>query len=114
MLEMHPDEFHDTINGVFVDAPVIIYVTATWCGPCRVLGPVMQQVSDETNGKAAVIAKMDADRCSDLVKTLGIRGVPTIIVYRHGSEVARHTGVLTKAKIYELAGLTLPAPAPAV
>jgi thioredoxin 1 len=82
--------------------PVIIDFWATWCGPCKVVGPLVDQISSEYKEKGLTVGKLDADEAKDLVRELGIRNIPTLLVYKNGEIVERNTGNVTKEKIEEL------------
>jgi len=81
--------------------PVLIDFTATWCGPCQTIAPFIDQLASEYNGKVKV-AKLDIDSSPNTPATFGIRGVPTLIVFKGGREVARQVGAAPKAKIEAL------------
>lgn len=66
---------------------------ATWCGPCRMLGPVIEQLAEDYEGKEVVIGKVDVDENMDLAKRYGIMGVPTVLLLKDGQEVERFVGV---------------------
>jgi len=65
-----------------------LYFSAPWCGPCRTLGPVMQNV-----GQTIPVRKINVDEQSDIAQKYGIRNVPTVILLENGQEVKRHIGV---------------------
>ena len=69
----------------------LVYFTASWCGPCRQLGPIMQEVSQQVS-----VQKIDVDNNSDLAQKYGIRNVPTVILTSEGVEVARKVGLNPK------------------
>jgi len=80
---------------------VLVDVKAEWCGPCKVIGPIVDQISSEYYGKLTV-GKLDADGARDLVQELGIRNIPTLLLYKDGEIVERNTGMITKEKIQDL------------
>jgi thioredoxin 1 len=86
------------------DEPVLIDFTATWCGPCKALAPVVEKLADATVGQLKV-AKVDIDDSPQTATRYGIRGAPTIVVFKNGKEAARHIGVTTEKRLRELAGL---------
>lgn len=88
------EEFEQIItNGV-----ALIDFWATWCGPCRMLGPIIDQVADEIGGKA-VVGKVDIDENNDLAAEYGIRTVPTILIFKNGKMEKQFTGVQDKTKL---------------
>lgn len=80
---------------------VLVDIKTEWCGPCKVIGPIVDQISSEYNGKLTV-GKLDADGARELVQELGIRNIPTLLLYKDGEIVERNTGMVTKEKIEEL------------
>lgn len=73
------------------DLPVLVDFTAAWCGPCRVLEPVIERLAVEHAGRVRV-GTVDVDHAPVLARRFGIRGVPTVIAFRAGREVGRHAG----------------------
>ena len=70
---------------------------ATWCGPCRMLGPIVEEIAAEAEGFG--VYKVDIDECEDIAMDYGIMSVPTLIVFKDGAEAARMIGVQPKAAI---------------
>jgi thioredoxin 1 len=83
------------------EGTVLVDCTATWCAPCRVLEPVIEQIAEENRGTLKV-AKVDIDRSPETAKRFGVRGAPTLLVFRDGERKASHLGVTTKEKLLEL------------
>lgn len=81
--------------------PVLLDFTATWCGPCKSIAPFIDQIAAEFNGRLKV-AKLDIDDSPETPARLGIRGVPTLVVFKNGQEVARQVGAAPKQKIVAL------------
>lgn len=73
---------------------------AEWCGPCRMIGPVIEELATEYEGKA-LIAKVDVDDNSELSAQYGVRSIPTILILKDGEVVDKHVGVTTKAALAE-------------
>ncbi len=71
---------------------------AEWCGPCRMMGPVIDQVAAEYEGKA-LVAKVDVDECQNLAVKLGVNSIPTLIVFKDGVEAKRFVGVTGKGDL---------------
>ena len=86
------------------DKPVLVDFWATWCAPCRMLGPVVEEVAEETEGRA-VVGKVNVDDEMELARTYRIASIPTLIVFENGREVRRSVGVIEKEDILDLMGL---------
>lgn len=80
------------------DVPVLVDFFAEWCSPCRQLTPVLEEVSNELNGKLKVV-KMNIDDSPETPTNFGVRGIPTLIMFKNGEAVATHTGAMTKSKL---------------
>ena len=80
---------------------VLVDIKTDWCVPCKVIGPIVDQLSSEYVGKLSV-GKLDADSARELISELGVRNIPTILIYKDGEIVERNTGMITKVKIEEL------------
>lgn len=72
-------------------APVVVDFYADWCGPCRLMAPLLDDVAREHQGRL-LVAKVDADRAAELSSRFGIRGIPTLLAFRGGEEVGRVVG----------------------
>lgn len=83
------------------DLPVLVDFTASWCGPCRQIAPLVDQLADEYAGKVRV-AKVDIDESQATAAKYGIRGVPSLKVFKGGQVVAEHMGAAPKDKLEDL------------
>lgn len=83
------------------DVPVLVDFTASWCGPCKQIAPLIDQLATEYAGKA-IIAKCDIDESPGSAGRFGIRGVPSLYVFKGGQIVAQQVGAVPKSKIAEL------------
>ena len=78
--------------------PVLVDVTAVWCGPCKMLDPIVKQVAADWQGKVKVV-KLDADANPELLMQYGILGIPTLMFFKGGKLQERLTGYLPKDKL---------------
>ena len=76
---------------------------ATWCGPCRMVGPVVAEIAEEYEGKVKV-GKVDVDEEDELAERFGVQSIPTIILFKNGEEAARQVGFAPKAKLVQMLG----------
>lgn len=98
VLHTNAASFDKVINQ---DIPVLVDFWAPWCGPCKMLGPVLEEVEKEVEGKA-VIAKVNVDDEADLSVKFNVSSIPTMIVFKKGVSLERTVGFMSKDKILEL------------
>jgi thioredoxin 1 len=89
------ENFKEIISG---NQPVLVDFWATWCGPCRMLGPTVEAVAKEYDGKVTVV-KCNVDDCEDLSMQFGIRNIPTLLFFKGGQVVDKLVGNVPKAEI---------------
>ncbi|MHB1459750.1 MAG: thioredoxin [Armatimonadota bacterium] len=80
------------------DIPVIVDFWAPWCGPCRMLAPVLEQVAEAVDGKVKVV-KLNTDEEQAIAGKYGIQGIPTMILFKNGEAVSRQVGLAPKGTI---------------
>ncbi len=83
------EDFRRTV--LEASAPVLVDFYADWCAPCKMVAPLVDEIARENQGRL-LVAKVDTDRAPELAGSLGIRGIPTVIVFKDGVEVGRSVG----------------------
>jgi thioredoxin 1 len=86
------------------DVPVLVDFTATWCGPCKALAPIVEKLADEFEGKVKV-GKLDIDESRAIATQYKIRSVPTVMVFRGGQKAGEHVGLTNRDKLVKLLGV---------
>ena len=92
-LEITDANFEETV--LKSDKPVMVDFWAAWCGPCRMVGPIIDDISKEYGGKA-VVGKLDVDANQEFAAKYGVRNIPTVLIFQNGEVVGRQVGVAPK------------------
>lgn len=90
--------FNEMINSA---KPVLVDFTATWCGPCKMMTPILTDVKKEV-GETAAIIKVDVDKNPSTAGAYQVQSVPTLIIFKNGKQVWRQGGVVQKAMLVQL------------
>jgi len=88
--------FHDDV--IAADKPVLVDFWAEWCGPCKMIGPALEEISDELADKVT-IAKINIDDHPDAPARYGVRGIPTMILFKNGNPAATKVGAAPKSAL---------------
>lgn len=90
----------EDLRGLVAEAgvPILVDFYADWCGPCKVMAPVLDELAADLMGRVLVV-KLDTDRAPQLSAEFGIRGIPTLILFRDGREVSRRTGAVPRSTL---------------
>ncbi|HEY8513441.1 MAG TPA: thioredoxin [Cyclobacteriaceae bacterium] len=92
-IELNDSNFDQVVNS---DKPVLVDFWAEWCGPCKMIGPLVEELAGEYEGKA-VIAKLNVDENPDVTARYGIRNIPTLLVFKNGQIVDKQVGAVPKS-----------------
>lgn len=93
-------KFTDLING---DEPVLVDFHATWCGPCKTMAPILEEVKSDLGGKVRIV-KVDVDRNPKAAQKFKVQSVPTLILFKEGKQKWRQSGVVQKNALMQVIG----------
>ncbi len=96
-VQITKDNFETLKNG---NLPFVVDFWATWCGPCRMIAPIIEELAREYDGKI-VVGKCDVEENDEIAAEFGIRNIPTILYFKGGQMVDKTVGALSKAKLEE-------------
>ena len=102
-VKVSEEQFDKVIGGT--EVPVLVDFYADWCGPCRIVAPVVDELAHDRAGTLLVL-KVDTDRNPGISERFSIRGIPALVAFRAGKESARHVGVARRAELDALIGPT--------
>ena len=91
VLHLSEGAFEQAVNA---GMPALVDFWASWCGPCKMVGPIIEQLAEKYDGRA-VVAKVDVDSEGALAQRFGVMSIPTVVVFRDGKEVERMVGATT-------------------
>ena len=97
-VEITDQSFQETVLNS--DKPVLVDFWAAWCGPCRMLGPIIEEVANDFEGRA-IVGKVDVDNNQEISMQYGIRNIPTVLIFKNGEVVDKLVGVTPKEIIAE-------------
>ncbi len=97
-LEITDANFEQTV--LKSDKPVMVDFWAAWCGPCRMVGPIIEEIGEDYDGKA-IVGKLDVDANQEFAAKYGVRNIPTVLIFQNGEVVGRQVGVAPKTTYAE-------------
>jgi thioredoxin 1 len=95
LLQLDSNNFKSAVAG---DTPVLVDFWAPWCGPCKAIAPVLEDLSTELAGKLS-IAKVNVDDNGDLAAQFGVRAIPTLLLFKNGAVIEQFVGMMDKATL---------------
>lgn len=100
VLQFTDDNFDNEV--LKSDVPVLVDFTATWCGPCKALAPVIENLASEGGGKTFKVGKLDIDEAASIARKYRVMSVPTVMVFKDGQVAAQHVGLTNKDTLLKL------------
>jgi thioredoxin 1 len=97
MKQINTEEF----NALMSEDAVLVDFSATWCGPCKMLAPVLESVANKLEGKVTIV-KVDVDESPDLAHKFGIMAVPTMILFKKGQQVNAFSGYMAEPQLLDV------------
>lgn len=107
VIDVGTADFSTAVLQTSHQVPVVVDLWAEWCGPCKVLGPVLEKAAVEGGG-SWLLAKLDVDQNPQIAQQLGVQGIPTVVAFKDGEEVDRFTGALPEAQVKAFLDRLLP------
>ena len=97
IINITDDSFDSVINS---DKPVLVDLWAEWCGPCKMIAPILSEVAEEMSDKVT-ITKLNIDQNPNTPPKFGVRGIPTLLLFKNGAVVGTKVGALSKTQLVE-------------
>ena len=98
ILKLTDSEFENQV--IKSEKPILVDYWAEWCGPCKMIAPILEEVSTEMSDKI-IIGKLNVDENSQTPPKYGIRGIPTLMIFKDGNAVGTHVGALSKSDLIQ-------------
>ena len=96
MIKLTDTEFENKV--INSEKPILVDYWAEWCGPCKMIAPILEEVANEMSDKV-LVGKLNVDENSQTPPKYGIRGIPTLILFKNGEAVGTHVGALSKSDL---------------